>query len=226
MGSIGQLREKSLHAALKAWYAQPGDLLETRVEGYVIDIVRAGETPELIEIQTRSFASMKRKLPALLERYPVRLVYPIAREKWIVRVSAEGEVLSRRKSPRRGSIYHLFTELVSFPQLATHPHLTLELLLMREEEIWRDDGEGSWRRKHWSIVDHRLIETLERVTLATVADFRALLPELPTVFTTADLAAATGQNRRLAGKMAYCLREMGVLAIEGKQGKAIVYRIG
>jgi hypothetical protein len=32
--------EKSLHAALKAWYTRPGDQLETRVSGYVIDIIR------------------------------------------------------------------------------------------------------------------------------------------------------------------------------------------
>ena len=47
--TIGELNEKPLHAALKAWVAQPGDALETPLDGYVIDIIH-GE--QLVEIQT------------------------------------------------------------------------------------------------------------------------------------------------------------------------------
>ncbi|MGH7006278.1 MAG: hypothetical protein ACREIP_20215, partial [Alphaproteobacteria bacterium] len=39
-GGIGLLRETDLHAALKRWYAQPGDEFETALDGYVIDIRR------------------------------------------------------------------------------------------------------------------------------------------------------------------------------------------
>ena len=39
--SIGTLGEKSLHAALKRWYARPDDQIECVVEGYHIDLVRA-----------------------------------------------------------------------------------------------------------------------------------------------------------------------------------------
>ncbi len=226
MPSIGELREKSLHAALKDLYAQPGDVLEARVGGWVIDILREGDPPLLIEIQTRSFSSMKRKLTALLDSYPVRLVHPIPAEKWIVRVSADGEILSRRRSPQKGlAAARLFRELVSFPALVAHPNLTIDLLLTREDEVWLDDGAGSWRRKRWSIADRRLIDIIERVTLASPDDFAALLPSaLPALLTTADLAAELRITRGLSGKMAYCLREMGVLDVVGKQGKAILYR--
>ena len=37
---IGTLRERPLHAALKRWYALPGDRAEHAVDGYVIDLVR------------------------------------------------------------------------------------------------------------------------------------------------------------------------------------------
>ena len=40
MSRIGLLNEKPLHAALKAWYAQPGDRFEVPLHGFVIDIVR------------------------------------------------------------------------------------------------------------------------------------------------------------------------------------------
>ena len=37
---IGTLGERSLHSALKEWYALPGDQLEEEVDGFHIDIVR------------------------------------------------------------------------------------------------------------------------------------------------------------------------------------------
>ena len=68
--SIGRLRERSLHAALKQRYARPGDQFETRVGGYVIDIVRGDpDVPLLIEVQTGSFAKIKPKLLALCIRF-------------------------------------------------------------------------------------------------------------------------------------------------------------
>jgi hypothetical protein len=34
------LGETSLHDEVKRWYSQPGDRLETWVDGYLIDVVR------------------------------------------------------------------------------------------------------------------------------------------------------------------------------------------
>jgi hypothetical protein len=80
ISKIGTLNEKPLHEALKRWYAQPGDIFEAPVDGFVVDIVR-GDL--LIEIQTRNFSAIKRKLEQLLISHSVRLVYPIPSEKWI-----------------------------------------------------------------------------------------------------------------------------------------------
>jgi hypothetical protein len=91
---IGTLKESSLHAGLKDWYAQPGDKLESPVDGYWIDLVRERL---LIEIQTGSFSAIKPKLTRLLKNYPVRLVYPITREKWIVRVTGDGRTIGRKR---------------------------------------------------------------------------------------------------------------------------------
>lgn len=81
MPGIGLLNEKPLHAALKKWYAQPGDRFEVAVDGFVIDLVR---DDLLLEIQTRNFAAMKSKLQRLTSAHRVRVIYPIAHEKWIV----------------------------------------------------------------------------------------------------------------------------------------------
>lgn len=229
MTHIGTLQETSLHAALKAWYARPGDETEAAVDGFLIDL-RRGDT--LIEIQTRNFAAMKRKLPQLVEHYPVRLIHPIAQEKWIVKSEADGEtILSRRKSPRRGQVEMLFKELVSFPQLAAHPNFTLEIVLTQEEEWQRLAKRGNgrrtaWRRKGWAIYDRRLLSVVEQVVLASPADYRRFLPEtLPASFTNHDLAAAAHQPLYLTQKMTYCLRQIGVIESVGRRGRAALYAV-
>ena len=219
---IGILGENSLHAGLKRALAEPGDLFEQPVDGYVIDIVR-GDL--LIEIQTANFAAMKRKLAALTRHHDVRVVHPIAVEKWIVKMGPDGQSwLGRRRSPGRGSVYGIFRELVSFPHLLGCGRLSVEVVLTQEEEIRVNDGRGSWRRRGWSIADRRLLGIAERVLLASPADFRALLPaDLPDPFTTRDLANGLDESVNLMGKMAYCLRAMGAVQVAGRRGNAYLY---
>ena len=219
---VGLLNEKPLHAALKAWYAQPGDRFEVDVDGSVIDIVR-GEL--LVEIQTQGFSALKRKLEKLVISHAVRLVYPIAIEKWVIRLSDDGTAQQgRRKSPKRGSILELFRELVSFPHLISHPNFSLEVLLIQEEEVRQQGLARNWRRRGWGTVERRLVLVVDRRLFATPTDLAALLPPtLTEPFTTAGLADAIHQPRWLAQKMVYCLRGMGAIAEAGKQGKAPRY---
>ena len=223
MNRIGTLQENSLHASLKAWYREPDDRLETSVDGYVIDLMRDNL---LIEIQTGNFYSIKRKLYDLLERHPVRLVYPIAFEKWILLLSGDGTtVLRRRKSPKRGRLEDIYQELIRFPKLVNHPQFSIELLMVRLEVVWQDDGKGSWWRKRRSFVDKRLIEVVSQKKFSGIDDYRAIIPkELPDLFTVRELAEVTHQPKRGAGRMAYCLREMGLLEFVGKRGRANEYR--
>ena len=221
---IGSLNEKPLHAALKQWLATPGDTIEVKVDGYFIDVVQ-GEC--LVEIQTKSFASMKRKLFDLVERHPVRLVHPIAREKWIVKGEDGGEdasAPSRRKSPKRGAVVDVFEELVAIPTLIDHPNFTLVVLLIQEEEVRRYDPSRNWRRKGWATHERRLLDVVEEHTFHSPEELAGLLPAtLPASYTTADLAKALGKPRRLAQQMAYCLREAGAIEATGKQGRAMLY---
>lgn len=261
--SIGLLAEKSLHAALKTWYAQPGDEIEVPLKGeasdgrrfcYHIDIVRrvgdertshasslqtadlplsmfgegvGGWGTLLIEIQTRSFSSLKRKLYTLTEphhTHHVRLVYPIPAERWLVDLDAEGNTVKRRKSPKRGRVEDAFSELVRLPDLICRPNFSFEVLLIRDEEHRIDDGKGSWRRKRRSIHDRRLLEVVESRVFETPSDFYALLPPgLYPPFTVRDVAKIGKLSPSLAGKMVYCLWKMGALARVGHRRRSILY---
>ena len=223
MSDIGTLNEKPLHAALKEWYSRPGDQFEVSVDGFVVDIVRNGL---LIEIQTGNFSSIKRKMHALAEQHRVRLVYPIAREKWILRLGKNGgsRVLGRRRSPKRGAMEQVFRELVSFPGLISHSNFSLEVLLIREEEVRCYDGRRRWRRNGWVTKERRLVDVIGREVFEGPADVLGIISsDLAQPWTTADLAVAIGQPRWLAQKIVYCLREAGAARAVGKKGNAILY---
>jgi hypothetical protein len=221
---IGTLGEKPLHASLKRWCSETGDRFEVPTDGYVIDIVRDGL---LIEVQTRGFTAMKRKIPALLELgHDVRIVHPIPANKWIVKIDPYGTILSRRLSPKHGSAVDVFSELVSFPELVDHPQLEVVLVIIDEEEYRFHTPDKSWRRKGWSVKERRLVDVLDSLRITSSDDLLALLPSgLPNPFTTADLATALARPRRLAQQMAYCLRVSGVIEASGKRGNAVEYAL-
>jgi hypothetical protein len=180
----------------------------------------------LVEIQTANLSSIKRKMVTLARSHPVRLICPVAREKWIVRLAKDGsgDVLGRRKSPKRGAFEHVFAELVSFPKLVADANFSLEVLLVQEEEVRRYDGQRAWRRRGWVVHERRLLDVVGRRLFETPADLLALVPhDLAEPWTTSELAAAISQPRWLARKMAYCLRKLGVVEPVGKQGNAILY---
>ena len=219
--NIGILNEKPLHADLKQWLAQPGDQFEVAVDGFVIDIVR-GE--RLIEIQTRNFGAMKRKLRQLLPHHPIHLVHPIAQEKWIVKLSPDGQPIGRRKSPKRGTTADLFRELVYIHPLMAHDNFSLEILLIQEEETRYHDSTRGWRRKGWLTQERHLLAVTASYTFHTPADLLALLPAtLPTQFTTAHIAKGLSIPRGLAQKMVYCLRHMDLIEVVGKDGRSLLY---
>jgi hypothetical protein len=220
--TIGTLNEKPLHASLKDWYRSDGDEVEVPLEGFVIDLVHDGR---LIEIQTRGFSSMRGKFDALLDRYPIRLVYPVAQTKWVVKLDNAGVEVSRRRSPKHGIAADVCGELVSFPSLLSHPNFTLEVALIEEEEVRRPDPTKGWRRGGFVIDERRLVSINDSVELCVPADLLEFLPGgLPDPFTTADLAAGLGRSRHLAQEVAYCLRVSGAVDTIGRDKRGVLYR--
>ena len=218
--SIGTLREQRLHASLKLWLAQPGDAFEQKVGGYHIDIVR-GDL--LIEIQTTNFSRIRRKLAKLVETHPVLLVHPIPKTKWIVRKTKRGRQLSRRKSPKQGRVEYVFDELLYMPALALHPNFRMQVLLTEQEEIWRDDGRGSWRRKHWSISDKVLLGVVETAEFIGPDDYLGLIPgDIAIPFSHRQLSETLGIPLWAGIRMSYCLRKMGALRVASKRGRALL----
>ncbi len=218
---INTLNEKSLHVQLKQWVAQPGDEFEVPVGRFIIDIVRADL---LIEIQTRNFSALKKKLHTLLEDHKVHLVYPVESEKWLIKLDGKGKPQGRRKSPKRGTIEHLFQELVYVPHLIQHKNFSLEVLLIQAEELRKHTNNKGWRRRGWMTEERRLLSVVESKKFHSPEDLLALIPDkVKSPFTTADLSTSMNRPRRLMQQMVYCLRTLDMIQMVGKQGNAILY---
>jgi len=220
--NIGCLNEQPLHAALKRRYASRDAAVEVNVDGFVIDVVRDGL---LLEIQTGNFSAVKEKMARLAAHHPVRLVYPIAREKWLLKLpKREGGNTRRRKSPKRGRVEEVFKELVSFPELLCQDTFSLEVVLTQEEELRRYDPRRGWRQHGWVTIERRLLDVVHSHLFKQPGDLATTVPPgLPDRFTTADLARAMDGSRSLAQKMAYCLRKMDVITEIGRQGRSKLY---
>ena len=222
LNSIGTFNESSLHSTLKLWYKKLEDQLEVPVENFIIDIVR---DDLLIEIQTKNFSTIKKKLEVLLKNHRVLLIHPIVKDKWIINVDHHLTKINRKRlSPTHHSYLDIFEELIRIPDLIANPNFTIELPLVQIEEFRINDGKGSWRRKGWSIYDQRLVNVVERKVFCSPIDFLMLKPiNLKTPFTNAELAHLLDKPLRLAQKMSYCLRKMGILKVIGKSGKFLLF---
>jgi hypothetical protein len=215
--------ETSLHRQLKEVYARDGQPTEVRLGRYRIDVV---DGRELIEIQHASLAAIRDKVAALLAEHPVRVVKPLVIRKRLVKRSGRGQpVVDRRLSPKRGTILDVFEELVYFCRVYPHPNLVLEVPLIEIEE-WRYPYRGRRRRRQGGHVveDQKLLQVQSVHVFRSAADVAALLPgRLPVPFHTGQLASAVNVPRWCAQKMAYCLRNMGVVQAVGKQRNAWLY---
>ena len=212
-----------MHEALKVLYAQDGDQLEAPLGSYFLDVYRQNL---VIEIQTGNFSALKPKLQELLDVIPVLVVYPLAHEKIIIRTQAEhNTIISTRRSPRKRTYIDLFDEIVRISNFISHPNFSLEVLLVSMEEIWINDGKGSWRRKHWSIADRRLRRIIDRRLFSSPRDYLDLIDMKLELFTVKDISRSLDISQRLASKIAYTMRKMGKFNVLSKQGNAFIYHM-
>ena len=220
---IGTLNENSLHADIIHSLFQEGDQLEAEVDGFYIDLLRQDKA---IEVQTKNLGKLSRKVLSLADNIPVEIVVPIHKTKIISKIDRDGNLVSQRKSPKQGKIIDIFDELVRATDIFSHPSISLTILMIEADEVWKDDGKGSWRRKGWSIHERKLIRTISEHRFQSPEDLLSLLPKsLPSPFTNQNLSKTLGIRARTAGKITYTFRKMNLLEVIGKEGNAYLFII-
>jgi len=215
---IGQLNEYSIHSQLKDLHDGPDAVCEARVDNYIVDVVQEGK---LIEIQTKNFFSIRKKLENLLEKHPVLLVAPLPAVTHItVMDAAKKTILYKRKSPKKNTLAGIAPELCRITTVLGHPNFTLKVLMTEEEDIRINDGKGSWRRRGISLSDRKLISIQEEHLFTEKKDYLRLLPpSLPDEFTNKDITAALKIPPRTAQGITYCLKSLHLIKITRKSGK-------
>jgi hypothetical protein len=211
--------ETSLHRSLKHIYSSAGSRLEAEIHGYRADVL-CDDT--VVEIQASPLGAIARKVADLVRHTRVLVVKPITQRKFVVRRSNPGaDGVSRRLSPKRGTLLDVFDDLVRFTRVFPHSNLTVEVVLVDEEEIRVP------RRSHRSdyrVEDRRLVSIVAARRLRTAADLVTLLPfDLPPSFTSDVLAERLARSVWFARAVAYTLRHCGAARVIGKQGNRLVY---
>lgn len=219
---IGTLAEKTVHAIMKNYYEPDEDKQEIPIENYVADIYADGE---IIEIQTRQFDKLRSKLNAFLPLYPVTIVYPIPREKWLIWIDEDsGELSEKRKSPKKGNPYMIFPELYRIKMHLLNPNLRLRPVLLDMEEYKLLNGWSKDKKKGSTRYDRIPMQIVEEVEINRLEDYMQFVPyELPEEFTVKQFAKAAHITTSLASVTLNILYHVGTVERVGKQGNAYVY---
>ncbi|MBQ5390531.1 MAG: hypothetical protein IIU58_06465 [Clostridia bacterium] len=222
-GSIGTLSEKTLHSVLKYYLEPCDDFHEVAVGSYVADILRDGC---IIEIQTRAFDRLRKKLSAFLKEYPVTVVFPIAKTKWYYITDSEsGEVSEKKKSPKYGNIYDAFKELYKIKMLLDSENLYFHFVLLDITEYRRTVKKSRRNHKGIELVERIPNAIEEEVFIDGKEDFGKLIPEgLPSPFTSKDFAKAIKRPRSVAQTALNVLSAVGAVEHVGKDKNTYLYR--
>ncbi len=221
---IGTLSEKTLHAILKNFYEPDEDKQEIPIDRYVADIYTG---QEIIEIQTGQFNRMRDKLNCFLKEFPVTIVYPIARERWLHWIDEEtGEITKGRKSPKKGNEYCVFVELYRIKTFLKDPHLKLKLVLLDMDEYKILNGWGKQKKNNASKYDRIPNRFVEEISIERKEDYLQFIPyDLAEPFTVKEYAKAVKCTQSQAGVALNLLNYLDIVKRVGKKGNAFLYEV-
>lgn len=222
MNGIGTLGEKTVHSVLKNYLSPDNINHEIKVGSFVADICTG---KEIIEIQTRNFDKLRRKLEVFLNFAPVTIVYPIPHIKWIRWVNPQtGEISPPRKSPKLGTPYAIFSELYRIKNYLIHPNLNLKIFLLDLEEYRYLDGWSKDLKKGSTRCDRIPISLADEIVISDPSGYRILIPaSLGGTFTSKDYKKASGLPLGQAQTALNILHYVGVVDRIGKKGNSHIY---
>lgn len=237
---INTYNESSLHKTLKELYAlKENAQTEVLKNNHIYDVLKSDGT--IIEIQTKNLGKLYAKTKDSLNLgLKCTIVHPIATETIIITKDKDGNTLSKRKSPKKNSIYSIFRELTSIYPLLLENNFKLEVLetIITEERIKTEtpvQSKNKQRRfkKNWNKTDKKLNEILNTRIFETKNDYLELLPEGHSEeFTTKEIQTLLKQNKNLpksaanyTSLMVWVFNKMGLIEQTGTKNRFKTYRI-
>lgn len=221
---IGTLGEKTLHAVLKYFYQPDPAFHEQKIGSYFADIAKDGQ---IIEIQTRQLFRLQKKITAFLQQgYAVTVVHPVPRNRWLYWIDGDGNLSSRRKSPKTGHPHTAAPELAGLDSLVGTPGLTFTVLLLDVEDFRNLDGWSRDKKKGSTRFERMPISYGEEIRLCAPEDFRRILPAgLSSPFTAAEFNRKGGYPSRGGYYALKLFEKLGLVRRVGTRGKAFLYEM-
>ena len=240
MKMINTLNESSLHKSLKLLYSlDEGSATEIKICGKIYDIV--DKDGNIIEIQTRNLSKLLPKAEHILETgKKFKIVHPVPVEKTIELYDLAGNLIGKRKSPKKESIYGIFRELTGIYHILLKDNFTLEILLIKMTEIRvrtenAVQSENRRRRfkRNWLKKDKKLDSIIRREIFSKKDDYINLLPmEILPEFSASslkkalmkkpDIPASAADN---AGIMLWVLNHAGLIKVLDGKNRNRIFKI-
>jgi len=220
---IGTLGEKTVHAVLKKYLEPDEQYHEIKINGFYADIATS---KGIIEIQTRNFNALRKKLEVFLTLGPVTIVYPVPYTKWLSWIDEEtGEISTKRKSPRKGDVYMILPELYRIKDYLLHPNLRLQILLINMEESRLLNGWSKDKKKGSTRYDRIPTNLIAEVSITANSDYHKLVPEsLTGEFTAKEFQKACHLSPKMSSYALQVLRHVNAIEQTGMQGRAYLYK--
>lgn len=254
MKKINTYNESPLHRTLKKIYALENDgKCEVQIEGtnWICDIVC--DDARVIEIQTANISALAEKTEFLLgQGRSVMIVCPVIFQNTIIMLNENGEKESKRKSPKKSTIYSFLRGIGGIIPLLKNQRLTVEFLYVSVTELRRKTGEKTQlanksRRylKQWVPEGKSLDKILKIQRFTGLDSWKTLFPKsLPPEFTKTELYDAifssdflipdligekfTDTNRRASAiwydTLLWFGKKCNIIEECGKRGRKILYR--
>lgn len=234
------INESNLHNTLKTFYAiQSNGKTEVKEDGHIYDIVT--ESGEIIEIQTRNLSQLKAKIEDILSKEKkLKIVHPVIMTNTIILTDESGCLISKRKSPKKGSIYDIFSELTGICPYLLNKLFTLEIIEINTTEHRVRTAEpvqskNNKRRipKNWYKVNKSLDEIISTYTFNSKEDYLNLLPkDLTEEFSAKDLKNLMYAKTKISRKeqktinvLLWVLKKMELIIHIRTDKKAYIYKI-
>lgn len=221
---IGRLSEKSMHGVLKFYVdSDPAHHEIPLAQGTVADVF---DGITVTEIQTGNYDALSRKLPRILDAYPVHVLCPIVRDRYLYTLNEEsGAFEGGRKSPTHGNRFHALLALAKLDAFLAHPHFSITFVMLDAAE-YKTPFFHKCGRKRTKKVDLVPLGIESTWNVSKREDYRKLIPEgLPENFTAAQFYKETRLRGRKGAVALKLLRDCGLVHQIGKQGQAYLYTI-
>ena len=193
-------------------------------------IVSKLEHPSIYSIcdflQTQGFDKLRSKLEALLLNYKVTIVYPIPYIKQIYLINEYGEIISNRKSPKKGSALEIFKELYKIKSYLKNDNLKFKIIMFNSDEYRDQIPKKHVRSKGYKRNDQIVSEIIKEYDINKEYSLVNLLDDLnlPEVFTTEDVRKKGKVSKKTSSLVLNILSCLGYVEKIGTKNRYNVYK--